>query len=417
MNEFTVLHIRKVKTVMGCMQVLKHNLRKKDNLDVFIDTDKSQFNFYRGATDEDFHAKYYELTANLVRKIQINASRIIEMVVSFSPKFGEGWEENNKLKKKIRRYFNATEVFLKHRYGYVIISRTDHFDEKTPHSHFLLVPICVTKDGRKKFSSSEFLGGRKGLFDLHDQFHSKVGWRFGLQRGVRENRTAHSDLKNFEAWEKSQRTKMKEKEADLEEQSNLLQKQQEEVEREKANIKSQKENLKKSDAILRKQSEKLRKLREKAARKAKEMEDQRKSFFDLTGQAMKNLARISKREKEYQEIEITQTQQIPQIPIPPASVTENSRVKWRDKVQQTVNDAFQKLTELALSFKAKYDSLREKYLNLNEQNENNKERAEKAENDLINKPIGEIIADRKKQQDKEQVKEKTDERNGKSRTI
>lgn len=331
MSNFFVAHFRKIKTTAGCIEVIKHNRREKDNLQEVIDTSQSHHNSYFGAESKDFLAKFKEMTANLSRKIQKNASPVIEIVFSFSHEFGDDWEYNPGLKKKIIAYFDNCEEFVEKRYGDVIISRTDHFDEKTPHSHILLIPICVTKDGKRKFSSSEFLGGKKGLFDFHDQFHKQVGVRFGLERGIRESRTKHSDLKNNEEWEKS---------------------------------------------------------------KKREIEEQQKRLFDLNGDAMKRTAELSKRKLEYEEIEKIQSEQIPQIPVPPVLATEKTRKSWRDEVQLTVNSAFNRLTKVIISFKAKYDDLLEKYQKLVALNENHKNRAEKAENDLLHKPINEIIENR-----------------------
>jgi len=90
MGNFEVLHFRKIKTPQGCVEVLKHNLRKKDNLETFIDITKSHLNFYNGATDENFLLIYDEFCYNLPRKIQRNASRMVEIIVSFSHEYGKG---------------------------------------------------------------------------------------------------------------------------------------------------------------------------------------------------------------------------------------------------------------------------------------------------------------------------------------
>jgi hypothetical protein len=370
MSNFEVLNIRKIKTMVGCIQVIKHNLRKKINLKEVIDTTKSHMNFYSGATDEDFYKKYKELTSNLQRKIQKNASRLIEFVISLSPECVEGWENNNKLKKRITEYFNAAEIFLKARYGNVIISRTDHFDETTPHTHINTVPICIAENGSRKFSSSEFLGGKKGLFELHDKFYAEVGIHFGLKRGIRESRSKHSSLKHFKEFEKSQKAKLKEKEADL---------------------------IKNED-LLRKQKQ--------------ELEAQKKQLFILTSNAMERSVKLKNRELEMEQIEKNQNEQIPQIPVPPAVATENTRKTWRERVQSTIDTTFKKITAVMLSFKAKYDDLLEKHQNLLVQNENNKKRAEKAERDLLEKPIAEIIAIRKPSKQTVPVKDNTNEHNG-----
>jgi hypothetical protein len=475
MNIFEVLHSRKIKTMVGCIELLKHNLRNKDNLAEFTDTTKSDLNIYTGTTVEDFFKKFEELTSNLPRKIQRNASRLLEVLISFSSEFSEGWEDNPELKSKIDSYFNTSEKFLNDRYGNVIISRTDHFDEKTPHVHFLLVPICTNKDGIKKFSSSEFLGGRKGLFDLHDQFHKQVGINFGLERGVRDGRTKHSGLKNYEEWEKSQKINFKlketaindkedllnQKEADLTMQEDLLKEQQEEISQDKEKVKEQKEeiaqdkikieeeqekialdnkrideqqmkvaqemkmieeqkeeitqkkiNLDKQQAEITQEKTSLEKQQEEIIRNKEEVEVQKKQLIKLTGDAMERTAELSRRKLEDEEIKKNLSKQIPEVPLPPAVSLENTRKTWRDKVQSTVDSAFNKLTAVVLSFKTKYDELLEKYLKLVAVNETNKKRAEKAERDLLEKPLDAIIASRKPSKQTVTVKDNTHDRKG-----
>ena len=394
-NIYFVLHLRKIKTIAGCIQVIKHNLRKKDGLEEFIDVSKSVLNYYNGATDENFLVKYEELVAGLPRKIQKNASRMIEFVISFSHEYGEGWEDNPELKKKIENYFNEAEQFLRRRFGDVIICRADHYDELTPHSHFLLVPLCRNKAGIIRFSSSEFLGGRKGFFDLHDQFHVEVGKKFGLERGIRNSRTIHLELKSYKAWEEGQRKLLEEKENEANENLTKIQQQQTEIQQFK---------------------EKLKKLKKLLIKKMKEVKTLKKRVFDLNGDILKRDADLSKREQEYEEIQKkSQSAQIPQIPVPPAAVTENSRKKWRDDAQVTIDKAFNMLAFAFNSLHSKYSNLLEKFNKLTLNNAAHKKRAEKAERDLLEKPIQDIVEARKQKATKEQEQQKSEEHGGHSK--
>jgi hypothetical protein len=92
---FAVLSMRKIKTMAGVLNVVKHNLRQKiiEQKD-YIDHELSILNEYTGAqTDVDFERIYKERieNAHLKRKIQSNASRILEFVFSFSAGFSKGW--------------------------------------------------------------------------------------------------------------------------------------------------------------------------------------------------------------------------------------------------------------------------------------------------------------------------------------
>jgi len=386
MTNFTVLHIRKVKTMTGCIEVLKHNHRKKENLEAFIDVDKSQFNLYKGTADDNFVAEYEKLVTNaaLSRKIQRNASRAIEVVVSFSHDYGDDWEDKPELKMKIGEYFDNSERFLKERYGDVIICRADHYDEKTPHSHVLMIPLCTDKNGKLRFSSSEFLGGKKGLVDLHSKFHDQVGKHFGLARGRLGERASHSDLKAYKEWEKAQRIELEGKEKQATEHSIELQKQQ---------------------AIINQNGSII--------------DEQRKLLFEQRGEILRRTAELANKHKELEEAEkivSAQSQQEPQIPIPPATLfTENSRKIWRDGIQKTVQDSFRVVTTAFQSLQTKYNTLLDKFIRLTSLNETIRIRAEKAERDLAEKPIEEIILEREKVKSTESLKNTISKQGGQSR--
>ena len=375
-----VLHARKLHTETGCKEVIKHNLREKQNLDAFIDITKSIFNFYKGANNENFSDKFNGYITNLPRKIQKNASRLIEIAISFSHEFSEGWETDSGKKREIENYFNDTEAFLKKRYGDIIISRTDHYDEKTPHSHILLVPLCKNKDGIIRFSSSEFLGGIKGLYDLHDKFHSEVGNKYGLKRGNRGERTKHSDLKSYAEWEKSQRLAIEEKNKQLNEQLAEVQHQQ----------------------ALNAQNELF--LNEEKTKNSKQR-----------GKLLAEKALVASREKELELLDKNILKQTPQIPIPPLQLTEKSRKTWAEEVQKKINESFTKIIKGYHFLIKKYVSLHQKFIDLGNLNRQHKERAEKAEKDLSEKPINEILAMREGAKKLKRDNTKNNERSGFSR--
>jgi hypothetical protein len=392
---YFVLHLRKIKTMVGGKEVIKHNLRKKDNLEEFIDKTKSHYNNYSGATEENFFVVYERLVAHLPRKIQKNASRLIEFVVSFSHEYGEGWKDNPELKKKIEDYFNEAEQFLKRRYGDFIICRANHYDEFTPHCHILLVPLCRKKDGGIKFSSSEFLGGIKGLFDLHDKFYKEVGIFYSLERGIRNGRTKHKNLKSYEEWEKEQRKLIedKKKEAD----DNLVIIRQQQIENQRLH-------------------EQMMQQSEKLAKKDKEVKSLKERLFEMSGNALKKLDDLLTQEREYEELKKKiDAEPIPQIPIPPVAVSENSRKTWRDGIQSLIDETFRKLAAGIHFIQEKHEVLLKNYQSLLNLNKVYKERADKAEKDLLEKPIEEIVADRKQKANKVQEQQESDERGGASR--
>ena len=372
MSNYFVLHCRKIRTGVGCIEVLKHNLRKKSNLEEFIDENKSIFNYYDGATVENFLEKFKELISNLPRKIQKNASLLIEFVVSFSHVYGEEWENNPELKKKIEKFFNDVEKFLRKRYGFVIISRTDHYDEKTPHSHILLVPLCRNKNGVLRFSSSEFLGGKTGLIDLHNKFYSEVGIKYGLDRGKKGERPIHSELKSYAEWEREQRRYIEEKNKQLKEQLEEARRQQEINEKNENNLK-----------------------------------EERMKQFKQKGKLLAETAIVKNKEKELELIDESILKQTPQIPIPPVQFTEKSRKAWVEKVQKMINLPFSKIIKGYIYLKNKCENLGKQIKELTNLNQQYKDRAERAEKDLEEKPISEIQAMRENKKMESEKKETT----------
>ena len=130
--------------------------------------------------------------ADLKRKPQKNASVAVEFVVSASP-------DSLKTEKEWKNYFADAKQYLQKRYGLDnCIQYVEHWDEKTPHAHFIFVPLKYDHEKEQvKFTSSFFLGGREGLQDLQDTFASQVGWKYNLVRGSDQSDARHTDQKTY----------------------------------------------------------------------------------------------------------------------------------------------------------------------------------------------------------------------------
>lgn len=127
-------------------------------------------------------------SANLTRKPQRNAAAAIEVTVSASP----DWFGTHKIP-EWKSYFSDARKMLENRYGKDnVLHWAVHYDETTPHMHVLLAPIVQGKNG-PRYSSSEFLGGRKGLRGLQDELANTVGASRGLERGQRGSEARHTD--------------------------------------------------------------------------------------------------------------------------------------------------------------------------------------------------------------------------------
>jgi hypothetical protein len=364
---FAVLNIRKIKTVGGSVNVAAHNLRQKINnsLNEFINPALNIFNRYEGVKDyKEFNENYNEIIkkANLKRKIQRNASHIIEFVFSFSHEYSTGWQDNKGLKEKIDNYFADCKKFINNKYGNVSVSAAIHFDETTPHLHIMCIPFIYSKDGKEvKFSSSEFLGGIKGLHNLHTEFNKQVGEKYGLTRGIEGSRAKHTDLKQF---------------------------------------KTQQENyLLETERMKNEMESKLKKIDEKEKKLEKTIEDTEyiKNYsFRKSGNLLEREAEFSKREQKLLAIENDVPTKAPEIPIPPYQLSENSRKSWRDNIQKMVNVPFNALLKAYQYYKYIKDQLEKEIKKLTKDRENLIKLVEKAEKDLVEKPIEVIIADREK---------------------
>jgi len=364
---FSVLNIRKVKTNAGSINVVAHNLRQKINKSFLesIDVNFSHFNIYEGVLKyKEFTKKYNEIieNAHIKRKIQRNASRAIEFVFSFTHEYSEGWQNSKNLKEKIDHYFYDCINFIKKKYGKTIISSTVHYDETTPHIHIMCIPLIYSKDGNEaKFSSSEFLGGISGLKSLHTSFHNEVGKKYGLARGIEGSRATHIELKQFKAKEE---TKI--------------------------------QNIENLEEAIKIELEEIEKVKRDLERRTRELEITKIRIQSIQNDLMKRDAELSIREQELLSFDKDVPEKPPEIPVPPLNLTENSRISWRVKIQELVDNSFNIVKQACQSFHLKYNKLLIEFKKLLKENENLKNRADKAENDLAEKPINEIIADREK---------------------
>ena len=202
---FQVLQIRKIKTIVGLKNVAAHNSRENIYTDDgelqegierpdWLNHEFSQDDFFdKQITNQpdqmsaEVLRKREKLIADLKRKPQKNASAGVEFVISASPEFQGDWNA----------FFGKAESFLRKKFGDNCIQFAVHHDETTPHMHVLYVPI-VEKEGVRKYSSSEFLGGKFGMQKLHTEFYEQVGKYFGLERGEAGSRATHGNARDFQ---------------------------------------------------------------------------------------------------------------------------------------------------------------------------------------------------------------------------
>lgn len=207
---FQVQHYRKLQTAVGCRNVIAHNMREniydRDGNEItnpqkagdWYEPERANLNSYSKDIEkpEDALKKRNDRIkeANLVRKPQKNASYAIEGVFSASPEMAEEWKNSSKDLKTWNKYLDKSRKWAEKQFGKDNVLHTAiHMDETTPHLHVVMVPI-MEKDGKNRYSSSNFLGGPAGLKKLHTEYHRAVGKDFGLERGVEGSRAKHQTL-------------------------------------------------------------------------------------------------------------------------------------------------------------------------------------------------------------------------------
>lgn len=218
---YQILHARRISTEVGLLNVAKHNSREDIyNEDLAFKNSENPPSWLKntlsdaekrlqsnGKKASDVLSLRKEKMQNLARKPQKNASAAIEFVVSASPEWQGDWKE----------YFEKSREFLVRKYGDNIISCAVHADETTPHMHVIFVPI-IEKDGKRRYSSSNFLGKRDDLKKLHSEFYEEVGKFFELERGEENARPSYEEASSFSGKIKA----LEKKEIALQEKENIV---------------------------------------------------------------------------------------------------------------------------------------------------------------------------------------------------
>lgn len=192
---FLVLHMDKFKkeAVRG---IQSHNLRERkshSNPDIDYQRSAGNYELLESASDDYARAVQNRIDDLLLAKaVRRDAVHMCGLIVSSDREFfwRLGPEET-------RRFFEESKAFLTEFVGKEnVISAMVHMDEKTPHMHFLHVP--VTKDGRL---NAKGIYTRDSLKMLQTEFHRHLHSKgFAIQRGVEQEPGAkkkHLDTREF----------------------------------------------------------------------------------------------------------------------------------------------------------------------------------------------------------------------------
>jgi hypothetical protein len=219
---YLVAHFRKVKTTAGLANVANHNSRfnvyddagglRGDPPPWLIHLDRAKWNDGQEGRRDDSILRIRDRTiqeANLGRKPQKNAAAAIEVVFTASPGSlikAADW----------KAFFKDCRSWVDRRFHHEnVIQWNEHFDEKTPHLHILMLPIVRDPHKNARYSSSEYLGGPEGLRSIQNDLHAQIGAKYGLERGIEGSEARHTDQDEWKRELKKKEIELQQKEYQL----------------------------------------------------------------------------------------------------------------------------------------------------------------------------------------------------------
>lgn len=178
---YLVLHMDKFKKE-AARGIQSHNRREREShSNPDIDYDRSAANY---ELHESASSNYAEAIQNriddllLVKAVRKDAVRMCGLIVTSDKTFFDGLTPE-----ETRRFFEESKAFLTEFVGAEnVVSAMVHMDEKTPHMHFLHVP--VTPDGRLNANK---IYTRQSLRKLQSELPAHLQSRgFVIERGVEQ---------------------------------------------------------------------------------------------------------------------------------------------------------------------------------------------------------------------------------------
>jgi len=182
---FEIFRLQKLKSVSDLKGSLMHALREQNT----PNADPSRLHQNEHSSKEktviDCINKYQSKLPEKVRKDAVYA---IEYLITAGDGFAETPESVQ------NEYLRAGHKWIADQYGEEnIIYSGIHRDESTPHLSVMVIPL---KDGR--LNAKHFVGGSKHrLSEMQDDFHEKVGSKFGLERGLKGSKAEHIPLRQY----------------------------------------------------------------------------------------------------------------------------------------------------------------------------------------------------------------------------
>ena len=190
-------------TRQQCTCIVGEMLRHKKYKD--IDADKSKNNviltehtnfskIYNNALKHEYYTKK-DKYGRTHKEPRIKA---IDFVTTFSPEANGTFD--------VEKWIQANKEFMTNKFKGCPMIATVHYDQTTPHIHWLIVP--VTENG--KICKNHFISGQKDMVKLHDDY-AKAMQQFNLQRGEKRERIekSHCDKEDIEKYRQINRVNKK----------------------------------------------------------------------------------------------------------------------------------------------------------------------------------------------------------------
>jgi Plasmid recombination enzyme len=190
------LRIEKHKTLKDIAASLRHQMREGKTPNA--DPNRTKNNKYLGGKNSLEILDKIEAAISKTKKLRAGGNLCLEFVMYSS--FGVGNNQNNAKKSNLitenDAYFDAARKFLQKKFGKQnVICQQSHYDEKTAHASFFVLPRWSNpKRGKQyEFNSKKFTGGKKYVLSTwQTEFYENVGKKFDLTRGVQGSKIRHT---------------------------------------------------------------------------------------------------------------------------------------------------------------------------------------------------------------------------------
>lgn len=181
---YAILRTKKLKEWGNICASLEHNFRER--LTPNADENRTLQNIHIGGNSTDEVRKKIE--DGLPQKYRADCVKCIEYMITASPEWFKGRTDEQH-----QAYFDNAIEWLKERHGADNIKCVSiHKDESTPH----LVAYVVPLDERGKLNAKKWLGGKKLLSEMQDDF-AEWSSKFMMFRGIKGSKAKHQRVQRF----------------------------------------------------------------------------------------------------------------------------------------------------------------------------------------------------------------------------